>query len=193
MPLEVDYLPVATGAGANVDSQADFAGGGYQVVGFVAGLAKSAQLNKVMRQSSMIGNAVATFISNVLGINVLDDGNSAALIANLTAAISASASGIVNAIVPVAFSATPVFNAALGSAFEITLTGNVTSATLENVISGQRLKFIIKQDSVGGHSFNPPGTLPLSPIGTAGNSTSMQNFFVDLSGNVYQDGPISVQ
>lgn len=87
MSLEVDYLPVATAGGANVDSQANFVGSGYQTEGFQAGLAQSKQLNKVWRQSSMMAAALANFIANTLGINVLDDGNISALITNLTNAI----------------------------------------------------------------------------------------------------------
>jgi len=90
MSLEVDYLPIATAGGANVDSQADFVGSGYQTLGFQAGLAQSKQLNKAWRQSSMMAAALANFISEVLGINVLDDGNISALITNLTNAILAA-------------------------------------------------------------------------------------------------------
>jgi hypothetical protein len=193
MALEIDYLPVATGVGANVDSQADFVESGYQMVGFVAGLAKSAQVNKVLRQTSMQASALANFISNTLGISVLDDGNLPALIANLTAAISASASGIVNGIINVPFSATPVFNAALGSSFQLTLSGPVTSSTIENAIPGQRIKIIIIQDANGNHPFVPPTNLPMSPIGLAANARSMQNFFVILGGAILQDGPLDIQ
>lgn len=189
----VDYLPVATGTGANVDSQANFEASGYQVVGFTAGLSKSAQFNKVWRQASMIGNAVATFISNTLGISVLDDGNSTNLIANLTEAIAASASGIVNSIVPVTYSPTPVFDASQGTTFEITLSGPVSSSTIINVLPGQRIKFIVKQDATGNHPFVAPTSLPMSPIGLGASTTSMQNFFVDLTSRLFQDGPISVQ
>jgi hypothetical protein len=83
----VDYLPIATGAGANVDTQGNFAGGGYQTVGFQSGIAQSAQLNKCWRQSSMIAAAIANFISTQLSISVLDDGNLANLITNFTNAL----------------------------------------------------------------------------------------------------------
>jgi hypothetical protein len=190
----VDYLPVATSANATVDTQANFDGSGYQLNGFQDGIADPAQVNKVWRQASMIGNAVAEFISDILGIDVLDDGNSAALIANLKAAIAASATGIVNGIVPVPFSTTPVFNAALGTTFEITLTGNVTSSSIENFLPGQRIKFILHQDSVGERAFVPPTNVPMSPIPpSAPNITSMQNFFVDLALKILQDGPLATQ
>lgn len=192
MPLTVDYLPIATGVGANVDSQANFAGSTYQTEGFQSGLSKSAQFNKAWRQPSMIGSAVAWFIANTLNINVVDDGNLTNLITNLTNAILAAAAGPTK-LVSVPYSATPIFNAALGSAFEITLTGNVTSSTITGISPGQRLKLIVKQDATGGRTFVPPSMVPMSPISTTANITNIQNFFVDLSSSIYQDGPLSAQ
>jgi hypothetical protein len=83
----VDYLPSSVAAGANVDTQSGFAGSGYQTVGFQSGLSLSKQINKVLRQASMVAAAVANFIANTLGVNVLDDGNLPNLTDNLTAAI----------------------------------------------------------------------------------------------------------
>jgi hypothetical protein len=192
MPNVVDYLPVATAAGAVVDSQANFAGSGYQLEGFQDGIAEPAEVNKVWRQSSMIGNAVATFISNMLNISVLDDGNSPSLIANLTAAVIAAAQGV-SRLVLVPYSATPVFDASLGSGFEITLTGNVSSSSIVNLIPGQRLIFVVKQDGTGGRTFVPPSSVPMSPISTTAGKTNIQAFLVDLSSNIYQDTPLTVQ
>jgi hypothetical protein len=79
---QIDFLPVATGAGANVDSQGNFVGSGYQTTGFTAGVARSAQTNKVWRQSSFWAAAWAQVLSDALGgADVLDDGNLAALVA----------------------------------------------------------------------------------------------------------------
>jgi hypothetical protein len=193
MSLEVDYLPVATGTGANVDSQVNFQGSGYQENGFSNGIAQPFQANKIWRQASMIGNAVATFISNTLNIPILDDGNSPALITNLTNAIASAAEGAQNRLVSVAFSATPVFDASQGTTFEMVLTGNVTSSTLVNVTPGQRLIFIIKQDGVGGRTFAPPPTLPMAPIGATASKTFIQAFIVDSGSNVYVDTPMTQQ
>lgn len=92
--MTVDFLPIANGGGANVESQAqyviDLAGGGSLATGYIAGLAKSNQMNKTFRQSSMISAAVANYISQALSIDVLDDGNLATLITNLTNAIKAT-------------------------------------------------------------------------------------------------------
>lgn len=93
MALEVDYLPIANGAGANVESQSqyvtDLGAGGSLVNGYQSGLAKSTQVNKTLRQASMIAAAVANVIANQLQVNVLDDGNLSTLIANLTNAFGA--------------------------------------------------------------------------------------------------------
>jgi hypothetical protein len=89
----VDYKPIAANVGANVISQAqyltDLAPAGALQNGFQGGTAKSNVVNKVVRQSSMVAAAVASFISQELGIDVLDDGNLTLLITNLTAAIQA--------------------------------------------------------------------------------------------------------
>jgi len=192
MSLEVDYLPVAVNAGANVDSQANFLGSGYQLNGFQNGIAQPFQANKIWRQSSMIAAAVANFISNELNIAVLDDGNLTNLITNLTNAIAAAARGTANQIVSVPFSATPVFDARLGDKFEIVLTGNVTSSTLINVTPGQRLVFCIKQDATGGRTFAAPSNLPLTAIAGAAFETSVQTFFVDSGSNVYVETATAV-
>jgi hypothetical protein len=89
----VDYIPFATGGGASVMSQPNYITNAPN--GVVAGIADPTFANKSWRQSSMIGAAVANFISNILGISVLDDGNLTTLVNNLTAAIEqAAASGI---------------------------------------------------------------------------------------------------
>lgn len=89
-----DYVPIAADPGANVVDQASWlallAPTGALKAGFIAGVAPSAQVNKALRQSSMMSAAVASFISNALGINVPDDGVLATLITNLTAAIQSS-------------------------------------------------------------------------------------------------------
>lgn len=97
MAVTVDYLPVAIGGAANVQSQSAFAGdSGVLSNGFTAGTALSAKVNKILRQSSMGSAALATFISNVLNANVLDDGNLPGLVTQLTAAITTIATGSVS-------------------------------------------------------------------------------------------------
>jgi hypothetical protein len=89
-----DFLPVATSGGANVDSQADFAGSSYQLDGFVAGIAQPTQANKIWRQASMIAAALTTAINNVTGENVVDDGNLATLTAQIQLLITEGSASI---------------------------------------------------------------------------------------------------
>ena len=86
MPVENDFLPFATGVGANVIDQSDYviAEGSWVGTGFQTGIATSDQLNKVWRQSSFVAAAVAALMANTLGVNILDDGNLAEFVVNLT-------------------------------------------------------------------------------------------------------------
>lgn len=89
----VDYIPFATGGGALVTTQPNYITAAP--TGVVPGLADPSLANKSWRQSSMLAAATANFISATLGIDVLDDGNLATLITNLTAALQvAAASGL---------------------------------------------------------------------------------------------------
>lgn len=87
MANEIDFLPFATGAGANVLDQTDYAAAAWVQAGFSAGLANSSYLNKVWRQSSFVAAAIATWMSEQLNISILDDGNLANFVANFEAAV----------------------------------------------------------------------------------------------------------
>lgn len=174
---QIDYQPIATGAGANVDSQANFQGSGYQTNGFTAGVAQSAQMNKVWRQSSMIAAAVANVISQVLGgINVLDDGNLTNLV-NLLLQMLFNG-GNQGYVVPFN-SGAPIFDGSKGNIQLLVLTGNVTSSTFINVNPLKKYVFMIVEDGVGGRTFANPTNLPLAPIDTTASATNTQEFVTD--------------
>lgn len=84
-----DFLPFAVTGGADVVSQADWVTllAGVLQNGFVSGVANSGQLNKAWRQSSVIAHAVAQAMADVLSENVLDDGDTAAQVAQLKRAL----------------------------------------------------------------------------------------------------------
>lgn len=86
----VDFLPFAYDPDANVQSQSDYLSNPSRVDGFSAGIAQSAQLNKVWRQTSMMTAAMANVIANVTGQDVLDNGDLGALITKLTTALAAT-------------------------------------------------------------------------------------------------------
>ena len=87
-----DFKPFAADPGANVVDQATYesllAPSGALEDGFEAGLAESNQFNKVMRQAAVVSHTIAQFISDTLGADVLDDGDLAALLVQLTEAIT---------------------------------------------------------------------------------------------------------
>uniref|UniRef100_UPI000572A6A1 hypothetical protein n=2 Tax=Pseudomonas nitroreducens TaxID=46680 RepID=UPI000572A6A1 len=90
-----DFLPFAGGAGANVLTQSAYlALTALRSNGFSAGTAQSAQLNKVWRQSSIMAAAVAQMISDNAGVDVLDDGSTATILANLKTAVGGRLIGV---------------------------------------------------------------------------------------------------
>lgn len=91
----IDFLPFATGSGANVMSQAEWAALTQRLSGFQSGVAQSAQLNKAWRQSSIMAAVIAQFISDITGQDVIDDGTTASILANLKSAVSAQATAVV--------------------------------------------------------------------------------------------------
>lgn len=91
-----DFLTFAGGSGANVLSQADYAAlTAILNNGFSAGTALSVQINKVLRQASIMSAVLAQFAVDLTGSNAVDDGTTATLLAMLKAAVSAQSVGVV--------------------------------------------------------------------------------------------------
>jgi len=82
-----DFKPFATGAGANVTAQAEWASLPALFTGFQSGKASSAQVNKAIRQASFISAALAQYVANKSGQDVLDDGDLAGFIAKLVSGL----------------------------------------------------------------------------------------------------------
>lgn len=188
MSVGTDYLPVATAAGANVQSQADYAGSGPQTVGVQVGIANPQVANKMARQPSVVAAALTTLIANTLSTYVSDDGNVnalATLIQDLIESLAVGAAGSPS-VISVAYSDTPVFDCSLGNqlmpVFHITLTGNVTSSTLINMLPGMKITFHIVQDGTGGHSFVPPASVPMGTIDPTAVQINTQTFDVTADG-----------
>lgn len=81
-----DFIPFATGIGANVESQASYLTDPQTAAGQQPGIARSAFNNKVLRQAAFIASCVAQTISNITGEDVLDNGVTADCIATMTQA-----------------------------------------------------------------------------------------------------------
>lgn len=100
-----DFVPFATGTGANVTSQADYIAESTTTTGFESGVANSDDCNKVWRQATFQAAVLANFVANTLDINVPDDGNLTNGVTNLESALESIAST----------EATSVVNSALGA------------------------------------------------------------------------------
>lgn len=79
-----DFKPFATAAGANVMSQADYQALEALITGFQSGKASSAQVNKALRQATFVAAALAQFVSDKTGVDVLDDGDLSGFVTKLT-------------------------------------------------------------------------------------------------------------
>lgn len=90
MANTTDYLAIANNGGANVVDQADYAtaiDSGVLQAGYQAGIAESAQMNKTWRQSSVVAAALTQLVANINGVDVVDDGVVANLVALLATTI----------------------------------------------------------------------------------------------------------
>ncbi len=88
-----NFKPFGIGAGANVTSQADYEALAALLTGFQSGKASSAQINKALRQSTVMASVLAQFISDSAGVDVLDNGNTAQILANLKTGMTALTPG----------------------------------------------------------------------------------------------------
>ncbi|WP_325177643.1 hypothetical protein [Pantoea sp. 1B4] len=88
-----DFKPFAIGSGANVTSQADYEALAALITGFQSGKASSAQINKSIRQSSVMAYVLAQFISDSTANDVLDNGTPDTILANLKSGLTALTPG----------------------------------------------------------------------------------------------------
>ncbi|MGP0843193.1 hypothetical protein ACJ8P1_25755, partial [Serratia sp. CY85266] len=83
-----EFKPFAIGEYANVLSQNEYESLPAVGAGFTSGVAKSEELNKVWRQSSVMSSVLGDFISINSGDDVLDDGDTSKVLQSLIKALS---------------------------------------------------------------------------------------------------------
>lgn len=89
-----------------------------------------------------------------------------------------SGSGAGQTINQVSWSASPVFDLSLGNIQQITLTADVTSASVLHLTAGWLGMFAVCQDSVGGHAWTWPGAVNSGvTVGTVAGKCSSQWFY----------------
>jgi len=106
MPVN-EFLPFAVGAGAIVRDQAVYSAAQSTKTGYPAGTLLPDDLNKALRQATTMGAAVAQFIVNTIGQSVLDNGDVATIVSQLTLALAGSGAGLRTAADTFASSAGP--------------------------------------------------------------------------------------
>lgn len=87
MAASNQFLLFATGGGANVASQADWAIAANRTNGFQTGIAPSSFFNKAWRQSSFVASSIAQVMAVALDAAILDNGVQADFMAQFIAAI----------------------------------------------------------------------------------------------------------
>lgn len=185
-----DFLAFATGGGALVLSQADYAALPARGTGFQNGIAEPDELNKVWRQSATMAGVIAKFIiAQIPTEDVLDNGDLDAIVAQLTAAIQQAAGAGASPISKVTASADFAASAAIARyAFKRTAGLAPFNVTLSNAMGlGQSQVY---QDIVGGTQANPITVIP--PAGTINgkanyvmNEDLMTATFTNYGGNDY--------
>lgn len=83
-----EFKPFAIGEYANVLTQEEYEALPAVGAGFTAGVAKSEELNKVWRQSSVMSSVLGDFIAINTGDDVLDDGDTNRVLQSLIKALS---------------------------------------------------------------------------------------------------------
>lgn len=159
-----DFLPFAQGFGANIEDQPTYAANPLRTSGNEPGTADSAFCNKSWRQSAAISYVIAQFIVDTLGVDALDDGNLATLLANLKTAI-----GVGGGIAPVRIitASTPQSILATDSRIILNRTSGLAQVVLNfpsvTLAAGQSQEWVV-QDVVGNLSGFPAVITP--PSGT---------------------------
>lgn len=85
-----NFLPFCpTSTGTNLLTQSEYAAAADRTSGNQPGVASSKLNNKAIRQATAMSTAMAQFLANVTGADVLDDGVAARLLAEVTSALTA--------------------------------------------------------------------------------------------------------
>lgn len=154
-----NFKPFSIGAGANVISQADYEALSALLTGFQSGKASSSQINKALRQSSVMAYVLAQYISDIGAVDVLDNGTPATILANLKSAIQSVSKA----------TAIPLMTGVVGQTRNLVM--SVTAAAASATITADE---IIVATALGGSQYrigNFSKTINLSTTGAGGMDT----------------------
>lgn len=166
MTAEQDFLTFATAGGANVVSQAAYAALAALGPGFSTGVAASAQLNKVWRQSSIMAAVIGDMIVDVTGQTVIDDGTTATILSNLYQAILLAGFG---------------FDTGAANAYTLTLSPAISATTPDGTV----VRFRPAHTNTGASTLSVNGSSAAVIIG--------QNYLPLTGGEILVDGDVTVE
>ena len=145
-----EFLPLATGGGSNVITQVQYDALAARLTGFQAGVAKSNEVNKALRQATSMAAMLGQFIGDYGALDAIDDGNVANLVRDFTRSIQrgayarAVATGTANAWVVAPTPAVAAYAAGLPLYIKAPATN--TSTTVNANVSGLGDRRIKKAD-----------------------------------------------
>lgn len=88
-----NFKAFALDPNANVMSQADWEALPARLSGFTSGKASANQINKAIRQGTVMASVIGQFITDSTGLDVLDNGNSALILTNFIKALNSNTTG----------------------------------------------------------------------------------------------------
>ncbi|QXC19108.1 gp53-like domain-containing protein [Citrobacter braakii] len=188
-----NFKPFATAANANVMSQADWEALPALLSGFISGPAKSAQVNKAIRQASFIAAALAQYTANKSGLDVLDDGDLNGFISKMGTAFGKDFQALDATLTALAGLATganklPYFTGTdTASQTDLTSVGRdiIGKSTIADILTYLQLGEAAKRD-IG------TGANQIPDMSSFGRSLENAGYFLLPSGVIVQWGRVSI-
>lgn len=87
MAYVIDYLPIGFAPGAAVETQAEYVADTTLPTGYPTGIVPQRKFNKSWRQVTVMVSAIATWLSEQLSSDILDDGDVGGLVDKIRSAI----------------------------------------------------------------------------------------------------------
>ena len=137
-----DIKPFGIGPGDDATSQADYLIASWRIEGWRSGILPHQQINKALRQSSVVASALAQTVADLTQQDVLDDGNLTALTNLIKTAFSAylpynNAVTYPTGSIGWAIQSGIAGGAMTGAEIRAALTGTLTAAEFSAIINGR--------------------------------------------------------
>lgn len=160
------FYPFATDSSANIMSLTDYYALTQRPTGFQSGNARSAQCNRVWRQSSVMASALGQWMAN-RGVNALDDGS----VANLTASIESATDAMLT--LNLSAGSTTTLDATTQANFPMLQITGYLNVTTYLVVPATPGRWVILNDSTGSSSLFVKTASGTGAVATRGQATTL--------------------